>query len=314
MCRYIYMNGQLVEKEKAVVSVYDHGFLYGDGIFEGIRMYDGNVFRLREHLERLYDSARSILLNIPYTMSELEDIIVETLRKNKLYDTAYIRLVVSRGVGDLGLDPTKCKNPNLIVIAEQLALFPKELYDIGISMVTVPTRRNRPDILSPKVKSLNYLNNIMVKAEANMAGANEALTLNTEGYVAEGSGQNIFILKGNKLLTPPSYVGALEGITRNAIIDLAKDLGYDVREEPFTRHDVYVADEVFLTGTAAEVIPVVSLDARMIADGKPGKETHNLLNHFRKLVVEDGLKVYPEKNQVGWEISGGVLLGEALNH
>jgi branched-chain amino acid aminotransferase len=308
------MNGQLVEKEKAVVSVYDHGFLYGDGVFEGIRMYNGNVFRLREHLERLNDSARSVLLDVPYTMSELEDIIVETLRKNKLHDTAYIRLVLSRGVGDLGLDPTKCKTPNLIVIAEQLALFPKELYDVGITMVTVPTRRNRPDILSPKVKSLNYLNNIMVKAEANMAGANEALTLNTEGYVAEGSGQNIFILKGNKLLTPPSYVGALEGITRNAIIDLANEMGYDVREEPFTRHDVYVADEVFLTGTAAEVIPVISLDARKIADGKPGKETHKILNRFRQLVVEDGHKVYPEETQVGWEINGGVLLGEALNH
>lgn len=295
------MNGQLVEKEKATVSVYDHGFLYGDGIFEGIRMYNGNVFRLQEHLERLYDSARSILLHIPYTISELEEIIVETLQKNELHDTAYIRLVVSRGVGDLGLDPSKCVNPNLIVIAEQLALFPKELYDVGINMVTVPTRRNRPDILSPKVKSLNYLNNIMVKAEANLAGADEALTLNTEGYVAEGSGQNIFIVKGNKILTPPSYVGALEGITRNAIIDLAKQLGYDVREEPFTRHDVYVADEVFLTGTAAEVIPVVSLDGRVIADGKPGTETHKLLNHFRKLVVEDGVKVYPEgsKYQVG---------------
>ncbi|WP_404432584.1 branched-chain-amino-acid transaminase [Sutcliffiella horikoshii] len=314
MCRYIYMNGQLVEKEKAVVSVYDHGFLYGDGVFEGIRMYSGNVFRLREHLERLYDSARSVLLDVPYTMTELEDIIVETLRKNKLHDTAYIRLVLSRGVGDLGLDPTKCKTPNLIVIAEQLALFPKELYDVGITMVTVPTRRNRPDILSPKVKSLNYLNNIMVKAEANMAGANEALMLNTEGYVAEGSGQNIFILKGNKLLTPPSYVGALEGITRNAIIDLANEMGYDVREEPFTRHDVYVADEVFLTGTAAEVIPVISLDGRKIADGKPGKETHKILNRFRQLVVEDGHKVYPEETQVGWEINGGVLLGEALNH
>ncbi|CAG9620670.1 branched-chain-amino-acid transaminase [Sutcliffiella rhizosphaerae] len=314
MCRYIYMNNQLVEKEKAVVSVYDHGFLYGDGVFEGIRMYNGNVFRLREHLERLYDSAKSVLLNIPYTMSELEEIIAETLRKNELQDTAYIRLVLSRGVGDLGLDPSKCKTPNLIVIAEQLALFPKELYDVGIKMVTVPTRRNRPDILSPKVKSLNYLNNIMVKAEANMAGADEALTLNTEGYVAEGSGQNIFILKGNKLLTPPSYVGALEGVTRNAIIDLTKEMGYDLQEIPFTRHDVYVADEVFLTGTAAEVIPVISLDGRTVADGKPGKETHKILHRFRQLVVEDGYKIYPEESKVGWEINSGVLLGEALNH
>jgi len=294
MSGWIYVNDQLVEKEKAVISVYDHGFLYGDGIFEGIRMYGGNVFRLREHLIRLNDSAKSILLKLPYSLTELEEIIVETLRKNQLYDTAYIRLVVSRGVGDLGLDPYKCSKPNLIVIAEQLALFPKELYEKGISMVTVPTRRNRPDILSPKVKSLNYLNNIMLKVEATLAGANEALTLNTEGYIAEGSGQNIFIVRNGELLTPPSYVGALEGITRSAIIDLAKKKGYSVKEEPFTRHDVYVADEVFLTGTAAEVIPVVKLDGRVIADGLPGVTTLTLLNDFRNLVVEDGVKVYPQ--------------------
>jgi branched-chain amino acid aminotransferase len=295
MSKWIYLNGELVEKEKAVVSVYDHGFLYGDGIFEGIRMYSGNVFRLKEHLDRLFDSARSILLQIPYSYEELEQIVVETLRKNEFHDSAYIRLVVSRGAGDLGLDPRKCHSPNVVVIAEQLALFPKELYENGISMVTVPTRRNRPDILSPKVKSLNYLNNIMVKVEATNAGADEALTLNTEGYVAEGSGQNIFIVKNEVLITPPSYVGALEGVTRNAIIDLARDLGYEVKEQPFTRHDVYVADEVFLTGTAAEVIPVVKLDGRVIADGKPGVHTHTLLNSFRQMVVEDGVKVYPEE-------------------
>ncbi|WP_246943267.1 branched-chain-amino-acid transaminase [Bacillus pinisoli] len=293
MSNWIYLNGELVEKEKAVVSVYDHGFLYGDGVFEGIRVYSGNVFRLKEHLERLFDSARAILLNIPHTYEELEEIVLNTLRKNNFQD-AYIRLVVSRGTGDLGLDPRKCKQPNIVVIAEQLALFPKELYEKGITMVTVPTRRNRPDILSPKVKSLNYLNNIMVKVEATNAGADEALTLNTEGYVAEGSGQNIFLVKRGVLYTPPSYVGALEGVTRNAIIDLAKELGYEVKEEPFTRHDVYVADEVFLTGTAAEVIPVVKLDGRVIADGVPGIHTHTLLNGFRRLVVEDGVKVYQE--------------------
>ncbi|WP_456275098.1 branched-chain-amino-acid transaminase [Bacillus sp. AK128] len=293
MSKWIYLNGEFVEKEKAVVSVYDHGFLYGDGVFEGIRVYSGNVFRLKEHLERLFDSAKAILLNVPYTYEELEEIVVETLRKNEFKD-AYIRLVLSRGAGDLGLDPRKCKAPNLVVIAEQLALFPKELYEKGITMVTVPTRRNRPDILSPKVKSLNYLNNIMIKVEATNAGADEALTLNTEGYVAEGSGQNIFLVKRGVLYTPPSYVGALEGVTRNAIIDLAKDLGYVVKEEPFTRYDVYVADEVFLTGTAAEVIPVVSLDSRTIADGKPGIHTHTLLNAFRRLVVEDGVKIYSE--------------------
>jgi branched-chain amino acid aminotransferase len=295
MSKWIYLNGELVEKEKAVVSVYDHGFLYGDGVFEGIRMYSGNVFRLKEHLERLYDSARSILLTIPYSYEELEEIVLETLRKNQFHEGAYIRLVVSRGAGDLGLDPRKCHQPNLVVIAEQLALFPQDLYEKGITMVTVPTRRNRPDILSPKVKSLNYLNNIMVKVEATNAGADEALTLNTEGYVAEGSGQNIFIVKGGELLTPPSYVGALEGVTRNAIIDLARDLGYVVKEQPFTRHDVYVAEEVFLTGTAAEVIPVVKLDGRVIADGTPGVHTHTLLNAFRQLVVKDGVKVYSEE-------------------
>lgn len=295
MSKWVYVNDQLVEKEKAVISVYDHGLLYGDGIFEGIRMYSGNIFRLREHLERLYESARSILLNIPYSMEELEKIIVDTLEKNEFYDTAYIRLVVSRGVGDLGLDISKCHTPNLIVIAEQLAIFPKELYENGISMVTVPTRRNRPDILSPKVKSLNYLNNIMSKIEANQAGANEALTLNTEGYVAEGSGQNIFIVKKGELITPPTYIGALDGVTRNAIIDLAREMSYVVKELPFTRHDVYVADEVFLTGTAAEVIPVVKLDGRVIADGKPGFYTKTMLEAFRKLVVEDGVKITPHK-------------------
>jgi branched-chain amino acid aminotransferase len=293
MSKWIYLNGELVEKEKAVVSVYDHGFLYGDGVFEGIRVYSGNVFRLKEHLDRLYDSAKAILLNIPHTYEEMEEIVLQTLRKNDFRD-AYIRLVISRGTGDLGLDPRRCKAPNIVVIAEQLALFPQELYEKGITMVTVPTRRNRPDILSPKVKSLNYLNNIMVKVEATNAGADEALTLNTEGYVAEGSGQNIFLVKRGVLYTPPSYVGALEGVTRNAIIDLARELGYEVKEEPFTRYDVYVADEVFLTGTAAEVIPVVSLDSRVIGDGKPGIHTHTLLNAFRRLVVEDGVKVYTE--------------------
>lgn len=295
MSKWIFLNGELIEKEKAVVSVYDHGFLYGDGIFEGIRMYDGNVFRLKEHLDRLYDSAKSILLNIPYTYEEMEQIVLDTLRKNEFYDSAYIRLVVTRGVGDLGLDPRKCHRPNIVVIAEQLALYPKELYEKGISMVTVATRRNRPDILSPKVKSLNYLNNIMIKVEATNAGADEALTLNTEGYVAEASGANIFLVKNGELITPPTYIGALEGVTRNAIIDVAKDLGYAVKEEPFTRHDVNVADEVFLTGTAAEVIPVVKLDGRVIADGLPGVHTHTLLNAFRELVVKDGVKIYSEE-------------------
>ncbi|AQQ51763.1 branched-chain-amino-acid transaminase [Planococcus lenghuensis] len=294
MDQVIFMNGEFVKKEYAKVSVYDHGFLYGDGVFEGIRSYDGNVFRLEEHLERLYDSAKSIMLAIPYTAEEMTDIVVGTLQRNGLRD-AYIRLVVSRGVGNLGLDPSSCAQPNVIVIAEKLSLFPKALYETGIEIVSVATRRNRSDVLSPKVKSLNYLNNILVKIEANLAGVPEALMMNEQGYVAEGSADNIFIVKNNKLLTPPGYVGALEGITRNAIIELAARKGYDMKEGVFTRHDVYVADEVFLTGTAAEVISVIKVDGRIIGDGKPGPVTNDLLYAFRELVQEDGVKVYGDK-------------------
>jgi branched-chain amino acid aminotransferase len=289
--RWVYMNGDYVRKEEAVVSIFDHGFLYGDGIFEGIRVYKGNVFKLREHLERLYESAQSILLKIPYTMEEMEQAVVEAVRKNNLRN-AYIRLVVSRGKGELCLDPDKCSNPQVIIIVDQVKMWPKEMYDNGLKIVTVPTRRNVPDALNPKIKSLNYLNNILVKIEANQAGVGEALTLNTDGYVAEGSGDNIFIVKRGVLYTPPSYVGALEGITRQVIIELARELGYTVKEEPFTRHDVFVADEVFLTGTAAEVISVVNVDSRVIGDGKPGPITLQLLEEFRKRVTVDGVQVY----------------------
>ncbi|AST90184.1 branched-chain-amino-acid transaminase [Sutcliffiella cohnii] len=292
--QWIYLDGKFVTKKDAVVSVYDHGFLYGDGVFEGIRVYSGNVFRLQEHIDRLYDSAKSIMLSIPQTKEEMTEIIVETLRKNE-YKDAYIRVVVSRGVGNLGLDPFTCKNPQVIVIAEQLALYPKEMYESGIDIVSVASRRNRSDVLSPKVKSLNYLNNILVKIEANLAGVGEALMLNDQGYVAEGSADNIFIVKGNVIKTPPGYVGALEGITRNAIIDIAKEKGFDIREEVFTRHDVYTADEVFLTGTAVEVIAVVKVDGRTIGEGTPGPYTKELLEDFRKAVTSDGVKVYPNE-------------------
>lgn len=289
----IYMNGEFVRKEDAKVSVYDHGFLYGDGVFEGIRSYNGNVFRLEEHLERLYDSAKSVMLEIPHTFEEMTKLVVETLRRNELTD-AYIRLIVSRGVGNLGIDPLTCAKPSVIVIAEALSLFPKSLYDNGIEIVSVATRRNRSDVLSPKVKSLNYMNNILVKIEANLAGVSEALMLNDQGYVAEGSADNIFIVRKNKILTPPGYVGALEGITRNAIMEVAAQKGYDVQEGVFTRHDVYVADEVFLTGTAAEVIAVIKVDGRVIGEGKPGPVTNDLLASFRELVQQDGVKVYDE--------------------
>ncbi|MDR4995672.1 branched-chain-amino-acid transaminase [Bacillus altitudinis] len=288
--QWIFLNDELVKKEDAKISVYDHGFLYGDGVFEGIRVYNGNIFRMKEHLDRLYDSARSIMLNIPYSLEELTEKMIHTVERNGLKD-AYIRLVISRGAGDLGLDPNNCGRANTVIIVEPLAIFPKHLYETGIDIVTVPTRRNRPDVLSPKVKSLNYLNNILVRIEAHMAGVSEALMLNDQGYVAEGSADNVFIYKKGKLYTPPGYIGALEGITRNAIMEIAEDLGYEVKEEPFTRHDVYTAEEVFLTGTAAEVIAVVKVDGRTIGQGKPGVHTNRLLEQFRKRVVEEGEKV-----------------------
>jgi len=296
--QWIFLNGSYVNKEEAVISVYDHGFLYGDGVFEGIRSYGGNIFRLNEHLVRLYESAKSIMIDIPYTQEEMTQILVETLRRNNLKD-GYIRLVVSRGVGDLGLDPANCRKPSVIVIAEPLRIFPKELYDSGIEIATVATRRNRSDVLNPMIKSLNYLNNILVKIEANLAGVQEALMLNDQGYVAEGSADNIFVVKGNKLLTPPGYIGALVGVTRNTIIEIAREKGYEVEEAMFTRHEVYTADEVFLTGTAAEVIAVVKVDGRVIGEGKPGSVTKELLESFREVTLTDGVKVYDEPLHVG---------------
>lgn len=292
--QWIYLNGEFVTKENAKVSVYDHGFLYGDGVFEGIRVYSGNIFRMEDHMDRLYRSAKSIMLNMPHSKDEFTDLVVETVERNQLRD-AYIRIVVSRGVGDLGLDPYKCPHANVVIIVEPLAIFPKELYERGLDIVTVATRRNRPDVLSPKVKSLNYLNNVLVRIEAHLANVSEALMLNDQGYVAEGSADNVFIVRGNTFLTPPGYVGALEGITRNAVMEIASNLGYEMKEEPFTRHDVYTADEVFLTGTAAEVIAVVKVDGRVIGEGTPGKHTQNILREFRAKVVAEGIQVFQEK-------------------
>ncbi|WP_066306417.1 branched-chain-amino-acid transaminase [Bacillus sp. FJAT-29814] len=292
--QWIFLGGQFVKKEDAVVSVFDHGFLYGDGVFEGIRVYNGNVFRLDAHLKRLFESAQSIMLRIPYTQEEMTQLIVDTVRKNEL-ESAYIRVVVSRGKGNLGLDPSSCANPNVIIIAEELTMYPKEFYENGIKIASVPSRRNRPDVLSPQIKSLNYLNNILVKLEASQAGVQEALMLNDQGYVTEGSADNIFIVKNGVIKTPPVYLGALEGITRNAIIDVARAKGYEVQEAPFGRHDVYVADEVFLTGTAVEVIAAINVDGRTINDGKPGPVTNDLLAEFRKIVTTDGVACYPER-------------------
>jgi branched-chain amino acid aminotransferase len=296
MTQWIYLNGEFVTKENAKVSVYDHGYLYGDGVFEGIRVYAGNIFKSREHMERLFDSAKSILLKIPYTLEELEEFVAETIRRNDIVN-GYIRLVISRGNGNLGLDPRSCTTPNIVIIAEQLQLFPKEAYETGLKIVTVATRRNVPDALNPKIKSLNYLNNVLVKIEASLAGVSEALMLNHEGYVAEGSGDNVFVIKRGVIYTPPGYVGALEGITRRAIMEICEEKGYTVKEEPFTRHDVYVADEVFLTGTAAEVIAVIDVDGRTIGDGTPGPITKELLVSFRRMVEIDGKKVYNETLQ-----------------
>jgi branched-chain amino acid aminotransferase len=287
----IYLNGDYVSKENAKVSVFDHGFLYGDGIFEGIRIYNGNIFKCKEHLDRLYDSAKSIMLDIPLSYSEMEQALIETIRRNELRD-GYIRLVVSRGPGNLGLDPKRCPKAWVIIIVEQLAIYPAEAYRDGLVSVSVVQRRNIPDALNPKIKSLNYLNNILVKIQANLAGVGEAIMLNAQGYVAEGSSDNIFVIKKGIVFTPPCYIGALEGITRGAIIELCGKLGYKLKEEPFTLHDVYIADEVFFTGTAAEVIAVREVDGRMIGEGKAGPITTHLLEEFRKLVDIDGVKVY----------------------
>lgn len=283
MSLQIYISGQFFNKEDAKISVYDHGLLYGDGVFEGMRSYSGKVFRLEEHLIRLYESARAIHLQIPITAAEMEKAVYETLKKNNLVD-AYIRLVVTRGAGSLGLDPNRTSNPQVIVIADLISLYPAEFYEKGLEIVTASTIRNHPAALNPRIKSLNYLNNIMAKIEGMHAGCIEALMLNHKGEVAECTGDNIFIVKRGKLLTPPIDAGILEGITRNAVLDLARAAGIEAHEIPLTRHDVYVADECFLTGSAAEVIPVVKIDSRPIGDGNVGSITKRLIADFKALV------------------------------
>lgn len=287
MNRIIFMNGKLVPEQEAVISVFDHGYLYGDGVFEGIRAYNGRVFKLEEHVRRLYESAHSIMLPIPYSQEEMIKAVVDTVNANELTE-AYIRLVVSRGVGDLGLDPRKCKESQIVIIADKIVLYPEELYEEGLTVITVATRRNIADALDPKLKSLNYLNNIHAKIEANRAGVLEALMTNSQGYISEGTGDNIFIYRKGKLITPPPYLGILEGITREAVIELARQEGIPLQEAPFTRHDVYVADECFLTGTAAEVIPVIEADMRTIGTGKPGPVTRTLMEKFRELTQTTG--------------------------
>ena len=290
----IYLDGRFVPEEEAVISVFDHGLLYGDGVFEGIRAYHNRVFRLEEHLQRLYQSAKSIMLTIPLSPEKMQEVILETLRRNNLRD-AYIRLVITRGIGDLGLDPSKCPKPVVFCITSSIQLYPEELYAKGLEVITVPTPRNYSEAVNPRIKSLNYLNNILAKIEANLAGTMEAIMLNPQGYVAEATGDNIFMIKERTLLTPPSYANILEGITRNAVIELARRRGLEVKEELFTRHDLYNADQVFLTGTAAELIPVIKIDGRVIGSGKPEPLFHELLSDFRELTRTGGPLIFPEE-------------------
>ena len=285
----IYLNGTFVDRAKAVVSVFDHGLLYGDGVFEGIRSYDGLIFKLQEHIDRLFESAHTLMLAIPLTKRALVEVVKQSLRVNRLRD-AYIRLVVTRGEGDLGLDPRKCRRPTLFVIADRIQLYPARLYARGLSLITVATQRNVPEALNPQIKSLNYLNNILAKIEATTAGYEEAIMLSHSGYVTECTGENLFIVKRRQLLTPPPYIGVLRGITRRTVMELARSHHLDVREELLTRHDLFNADEVFLTGTAAEIIPVVKIDGRTIGAGKPGAVTKKLQQTFRQLTKTEGVR------------------------
>ena len=287
----IYLNGKFVPKEEAKISVFDHGLLYGDGVFEGIRSYNGRVFKLDEHLKRLYNSAKAIRLRIPLDIKEMEKALLETLRRNNLHD-AYIRLVVTRGEGDLGLDPDKCPEPTVFIITDKIVLYPQKFYNEGLEIVTAATRRNIPEAINPRIKSLNYLNNILAKLEGKLANAPEALMLNTEGYVVECTGDNIFIVKDNVLITPPIHIGILEGVTRNAVIEIANEMGIRSEEKAFTRYELYITDECFLTGTAAEIIPVVKIDGRTIGNGLPGIMTKKLGSEFKKLTETTGTPIY----------------------
>ena len=286
----IYLDGRFVDEADAKVSVFDHGLLYGDGVFEGIRLYGGNVFRLEEHLERFANSAKAILLDNPLTTAQWSEAICETCRVNKLKD-GYIRAVITRGVGDLGLAPWLCAKPSYFIIASKISLYPAEYYENGLAIITVPTRRIGPAALPATVKSLNYLNNILAKIEAKQAGALEAIMLNEQGYVAEATADNVFIVHKGELLTPSVSHGALKGVTRGAIIDIAKELGMALRDADLTRYDLWCADECFLTGSGAEVIPVVKLDGRTIGTGKPGPVSRKLMKAFQKRVLVDGTRI-----------------------
>jgi branched-chain amino acid aminotransferase len=286
----VYINGKFYEKTQAKISVFDHGLLYGDGVFEGIRSYSRLVFKLKDHIDRLFESAQSIMLDIPLSKERLIKAVISTLKENGLKD-AYIRLIVTRGEGDLGLDPRKCRgNATIIIITDKIALYPEKFYKEGLKIITVPTVRNLPEALNPQIKSLNYLNNILAKIEALNAGYDEAIMLDSLGYVAECTGDNIFIVKRQHLYTPPQCMGTLRGITRDALLEIARGNRIPVHEHVITRHEVYISDECFLTGTAAEIIPVVMVDGRTIGTGKPGKLTLSLMKKFKELTKKEGVR------------------------
>lgn len=293
MALQVFIDGKFLKKEEAKISVFDHGFLYGDGVFEGIRAYNGRVFRLREHTERLFRSARAIALEIPMSMDEIESAILKTIEINGFVD-AYARVVVSRGIGNMGLDPRSCPRPSVIIIADGFLMYPESMYTNGLEVITVSTRRNSAHSLDPSIKSLNYLNNILAKIEVNRAGLGEGLMLNAQGYLTEATADNVFLVKGGKLLTPPVSAGILEGVTRNTVIELATKMGIPVSEELLTQYDVYNAQECFLTGTGAEVIPVVKVDGRVVGDGHPGELTKKLIAAFRNLVATEGVSISKE--------------------
>src|SRR5580692_2307554 len=283
----IFIDGKFYSERDAKVSVFDHGLLYGDGVFEGIRAYHGRVFKLKEHVDRLFYSAKAILLDIPMTPEKIASAVLESCRINKLRD-GYIRLVVTRGIGTLGLNPRSCKNPSVIIIAGKIQVYPAELYARGMDIVTVPTVRNLHSAVNPAIKSLNYLNNILAKIEANNAGVEEAVMLNAEGFVAECTADNLFIIKHGEVFTPPLSAGALYGITRQTVIELARQAGLKVSEPNLTRYDLFNADECFLTGTGAEIIPVVKIDGRIIGSGKPGPITEGLTSQYHALTQISG--------------------------
>ncbi|MCK9554232.1 branched-chain-amino-acid transaminase [bacterium] len=285
----IYINGKFYSRSNAGISVFDHGLLYGDGVFEGIRVYNGRIFKLKEHIDRLYESANTLMLKIPISKNQMIGDVIKTVGKNNL--CTYIRLVITRGIGTLGLNPFLCPRPSIIIIADKIQLYPASFYKKGLKVITVPTQRNRPEALNPRVKSLNYLNNIMAKIEAVNSGFHEAIMLNSYGFVSECTGDNIFVVRNGVLLTPSLYMGALEGVTRNTVIELAREDNIEVKQIVMSRHDIFNADECFLTGTAAEIVPVVECDKRIIGNGKPGSVTRKFIRLYKNLTNTTGVHI-----------------------